>query len=250
MMPAEPPRPHTALTLLFGPGDAAEALDHAIVSADARGNLGGALEHLPTEVRAAAVREVAAAAAGLLDVNLADMLIAGWREHQDLTAAARWTLAAPGRTELVDLAEHKVSSSQEPYVSVLVDGRQLATVRLGLTVVFDVTAMLAGVSGGRLVSVRSGDCDITGTLAIDEAEVVTKRTRLKLPGIITLHQGIRLLPASAYPPAAEPAPAADPHPSPQEDNPSIRDHHPPPQGDSLSVRDQHPSPQEENSPIR
>ena len=222
MMPAVPSRPHTALALLFGPGDAAEALDHAIVSADAHGNLGRALEHLPAEARTAAVREVAAAAAGLLDVNLADMLITGWREHQDLTAAARWTMAAPGRTELVDLAEHRVSSSQEPYVSVLVDGHQVATVRLGLTVIFDVTAMLAGVSGGRLVTVRSGDCDITGTLAIDEAEVVTRRTRLKLPGIITLHQGIRLLPASAYPPAAKPAQTADDRPPSPEDSRSVR----------------------------
>jgi hypothetical protein len=222
MMPAVPARPHTPLTLLFGPGDAAEALDHAIVSADADGNLGRALEHLPAEAHTAAVREVTTAAAGLLDVNLADMLITGWREHQDLTAAARRTLAAPGSTELVDLADHRVTSSQEPYVSVLVDGHQVATLRLGLTVVFDVTAMLAGISAGRLVAVHSGDCHISVTLAIDEAEVVTRQTSLELPGIITLHRGIRLLPVSAYPPAAEQAHTADDHPPLQEDNPSIR----------------------------
>jgi hypothetical protein len=221
MMPAGPARPHTALTLLFGPGDAAEALHHAIVSAHADGNLGRALEHLPAEARTAAVREVTAAAAGMLDVNLADVLITGWREHQDLTAAARRTLATPGSTELVDLAEHRVTSSQEPYVTVLLDGHQVATVRLGLTIVFDVTAMLAGISAGRLVAVHSGDCDITVTLAIDEAEVVTRQTRVKLPGIITLHRGIRLLPVSAYPPAAEQAQTADDHPPLPADHPSI-----------------------------
>ena len=224
MMPAGPTRPHTAaLTLLFGPGDAAEALGRAVVlPPDADGSLGRALEHLPAETRTAAVREVTAAAAGLLDVGLADVLITGWREHRDLTAAARRTLAAPGSTELVDLAEHQVTATQEPYVSVLVDGHQVATVQLGLTVVCDVTAMLAGISAGRLVAVHSGDCDITVTLAIDEAEVITRQTRLALPGVITVHRGIRLLPASAYPPATEQAQTADDHSPPQQDNPFIR----------------------------
>jgi hypothetical protein len=222
MMPAGPARPPAALTLLFGPGDAAEALGHAVVSAAADGSLGRALAHFPPEARTAAVREVTAAAAGLLDVGLADVLITGWREHRDLTAAARRTLAAPGSTELVDLAEHEVTSTQEPYVSVLVDGHQVATVQLGLTVVCDVTAMLAGISAGRLVAVHSGACDITLTLAIDEAEVITRQTRLALPGVITVHRGIRLLPASAYPPATEQAQTADDHSPLPQDNPFIR----------------------------
>jgi len=192
------------------------------VSAAADGSLGRALAHLPPEARTAAVREVTAAAAGLLDVGLADVLITGWREHRDLTAAARRTLAAPGSTELVDLAEHQVTSTQEPYVSVLVDGHQVATVQLGLTVVCDVTAMLAGISAGRLVAVHSGACDITLTLAIDEAEVITRQTRLALPGVITVHRGIRLLPASAYPPATEQAQTADDHSPLPQDNPFIR----------------------------
>jgi hypothetical protein len=222
MMPAVPARPHTALTVLFGPGNAAKALDHAIASADADGNLGYALEHLPAEARTAAVHEVTTAAAGLLDVNLADVLITGWREHQDLTAAARRTVAAPGSSELVDLAEHRITSSQEPYVSVLVDGHQVATLRLSLTIVFDVSAMMARISAGRLAALHSGDCDITVTLAIDEAEVATRQTHLELPGIIILHRGIRLLPVSAYPPASEQAQIADDRPPLQEDNPSSR----------------------------
>ena len=222
MMPAGPTRAPAALTLLFGPGDAAEALGHAVVSAAADGSLGRALVHLPPEARTAAVHEVTAAAAGLLDVGLADVLITGWREHRDLTAAARRTLAAPGSTELVDLAEHQVTSTQEPYVSVLVDGHQVATVQLGLTVVCDVTAMLAGISAGRLVAVHSGECDITLTLAIDGAEVITRQTRLALPGVITVHRGIRLLPVSAYPPATEQAQTADDHSPLPQDNPFIR----------------------------
>ena len=97
----------------------------------------------------------------------------------------------------------------------------MATVQLGLTVVCDVSAMLAGISAGRLVAVHSGDCDVSVTLAIDEAEVATRQARLALPGVITVHRGIRLLPASAYPPATEQAETADDHSPRPQGNPSL-----------------------------
>src|SRR6266536_1061268 len=107
MTPAVQDRPHTALDLLLGPGqEAPEALARQILSASAGVNLGRALENLPKATREAAVREVTTAAAGLLDVDLIGVLVDGWRKHQDLTAAARRTLAAPGSIELVDLATH------------------------------------------------------------------------------------------------------------------------------------------------
>src|SRR5580704_16652368 len=71
MTPAERARPRTATELLFGPGeDAAGALVERMARAGADGNLGTGLEHLPAAARAAAGREVAGQAAGLLDVNL------------------------------------------------------------------------------------------------------------------------------------------------------------------------------------
>jgi hypothetical protein len=203
MTSPQPPRPPTFLTWLFGPGDATQGLTRAIVSAGAHGKLGRALGHLRKEARSAAIRDIAAAAAGLLDVDVGHELITGWQKHRQLTAAAQRTLATPGSTELVDLVEYQVTSSQEPYVSVLIDGHQVATVQLGITVVFDITGMLAKITAGRLVAVDSGDCDITATMAIDGVEVITRQTRLRLPGAVPLHGGIRLLPESAYLPAAQ-----------------------------------------------
>ena len=93
MTTAEPTFPRTALALLFGPeADYPDAVAHQIASADPE-NLGRALEGLPKATREAAVREVGAAAAGLLNVNLIDVLVAGWRKHHDVISAARGTLA-------------------------------------------------------------------------------------------------------------------------------------------------------------
>ncbi|HJY04131.1 MAG TPA: hypothetical protein VJ351_25285 [Streptosporangiaceae bacterium] len=191
--------PGTATNLLFGPGaNAAEALARQILSAPT--GLDQALERLPQATRQAAVREAAAAAAGLLDVDLDGLLLAGWRAHRDLTGAARRTLAVPGSTELVDLIRHQVSVAQEPSVAVLVDGRQVATIQLGLSVDFDISALVAGIKAGLLVAVHAGTCDLTATLAIQGTDVLTATSHFDLPAVMRVSPGIALLPAGDYPP--------------------------------------------------
>jgi hypothetical protein len=214
-------RPDTVLDLLYTPGDdSPEALADQILSAGANGNLGRALENLPKATREAALREVTTAAAGLLDVDLIGLLVAGWREHHDLTAAARRTLTAPGSTELVDLAAHQITIDQNPSVNVLVDGLRGATLHLSLSVVFDVSAVVAGISAGQLIALHSGRCDITAALAIQGTNVITKRAHLKLRGVIPLSPGIRLLAARNYPVSAGLAGSADDDPTQQDDDPT------------------------------
>ena len=102
-----------------------------------------------------------------------------------------------------------VSVSERPYVAILVDGHRVATVQLGLSVVFDVSAVLARVRAGRLAGVHTGSCDITATLAIDDIDVASKKAHRDLPGEIALRHELRLLPARDYPPGENNATAAD-----------------------------------------
>jgi hypothetical protein len=132
------------------------------------------------------------------------VLVRGWREHQDIVSAARRTLAAPGSTELVSMSEHEVTLDQRPSVRVLVNGQRVATVQLTLSVVFAIKALLLSVSDGRIAAVRSGSCDITVSLAVQDAELITRRKHLELPGVMSSRHGFRLLPAAEYPAAAEP----------------------------------------------
>ena len=81
----------------------------------------------------------------------------------------------------------------------LVDGSRLATVQLGVSVVFDISAVVAGIRAGRLAALHSGRCLVTVTLTVQETEVMTRQARLDLPGIIPLGRGIRLLPDHSYP---------------------------------------------------
>jgi hypothetical protein len=203
MMPPPQDPPQTILDLLFPPGEyGPRAVVPELLSPGATRDLNRALENVPATLRAAAVRETIGAANGLLDVGLIDFLVSGWRKHREVIAAARRTVAVPGSIELVDLATHQITATQRPAVNLLVDNNRVATVELGLSVVFDISALVAGIRGGRLVAVHSGRCDVTATLAIQDTEVISRRVHLQLPGIIPLGRGIGLL--------ADHGPEADP----------------------------------------
>jgi hypothetical protein len=199
-------RAPTALDLLFDPDtDAAEALASEILSSGGDQDVGRALAQFPEMTRMAAAQEAAATtAAALLKVDLAGVLVRGWREHRDIVSAARRTLAVPGSTELVVVSSHEITLDQRPSISVLVDGQRVATLQLGLSIVFDLNALLLGISGGRLTGVRSGRCDITATLAVQGTGMLSKRAHLELPAVISLRRGIRLLPIGEYPAGEDP----------------------------------------------
>ena len=189
----------TALDLLFGPAaDEAGTLAGEISSSGGDQNLSRALAHLSETTRQAAVHEATTTVAALLKVDLIGVLVRGWREHRDIVSAARRTLAAPGSTELVSMSAHEVTLDQRPSVSVLVDGQRVVTLELGLSIVFDVNALLLGINGGRLVVVHSGRCEITATLAVQGTELLVRHAHLELPGVIPLRRGIGLLPTGEY----------------------------------------------------
>lgn len=190
--------PRTTTDLLFGPGaDASDALAKQILPANA--NLDHALKHLPQPTRDAAVHEAATDAAALLDADLFGLLAAGWRAHHELADAARRTLAVSGSTEVVDLIKHQITTTQQPSVSVLVDGDQIATLRFALSVVFDISTVVAAIKAGLLTAIHAGTCDITATLNFQGTDMITTHTRLDLPGLVKLGTGIRLLPDDNYP---------------------------------------------------
>jgi len=208
----------TALDLLFGPdSDAVETLAGGIMSLRGDQSLSRALGRLPQTTREAVVREAAAAAAALLKVDLIDVLVRGWREQRVIVSAARRTLAAPASTELVSMIAHQITLDQQPSVGIFLDGQRVATLQFGLSVVFDVNALLLLISRGRLDAIRSGRSEVTATLAIQGTDLLVRQAHLELPDVVPLRWEIELLPAGEYPaeyPAGQDPPGDHPRSQP------------------------------------
>jgi hypothetical protein len=169
-------QPRTAADLLFGHGrDAGPALARALDGNGPQSSLDGALRRLSQAGRRAADTQVAAAAHGLVDLDLGDMMAAGWRKQGELADAVERTAANPHNPEVVELASQRITSTHRPYVDVVVDGARVATINFELDVEFLVKTLVATVRGGRVVGVSAGSCQVTATLAAEGIQLATRR---------------------------------------------------------------------------
>lgn len=147
--------------------------------------------------------EIATVANGVLDLDLGEVLMSGWRKYTDLVKAAERTLASPGSEEVVALATHRVSSTHRPSVELLVDGVTVYTFVFELTVVFDLTGVAAVIRQGDLVTLRGGECVITATLTLEKTPLeLSRKGRIDLALVLALHRPIPLVRRGRHTPAS------------------------------------------------
>lgn len=188
--------PVTARVFLLGDATESDTVDALGRSLEHRGvarSLLTGLRTLSGSAYHAVDREIAAAASGLLDLDLGDLLVAGWRKYSALIAAAERTVAYPGSEEVVVLATHRVTSTHRPYVDVLIDGAKIATLDFELTITFDLNAALAVVRDGALVALCPAECEVTATLALEHAELLQRQACLDLVPLVPVRPAIPLL---------------------------------------------------------
>ena len=206
-------QPSTASAFLFGGDqDAEHALAQALDEHGVLSSTGTALELVSQAGRKAAGRQVAVVANGLLDLDLGDLVVAGWRKQHQLAAAAERTAANPGSSEVVELATHRISSAHHPSVELLVNDAHVATVTFDLEVELIVKALVVTVRDGHVVSLHTGSCDLAATLAAEGVQLASRRGHLELP--LVVRWPLPLRDGSAPPPyGATPSPAPSPPPS-------------------------------------
>jgi hypothetical protein len=187
-------RPLTARTFLFGEGSQSDVPSVPVVGkGGVLPSLTAALGPLKAAARHAIDREIASSVARLLDFDLIDLLAAGWRKHAALLAAAKRTIADPAIEEVVELATHRITSTQRPTVDVFVDDVRVGTVHLELSFEGVLKSVVATVRGGRLVNLHHGICEATATLAAEGVELTRREGHLDVGLMTGLGEGIPLI---------------------------------------------------------
>jgi hypothetical protein len=205
----------TVRTFLLGSGpeDDTTRIRQLLSENDVVGSCGKDLMRLTEQGRQAAEEQLASVTAGLLDLDLGDLLIYGWRTRERLLKAARETRQRPGREDVVQLGTHRITSARNPTVELLVDGVKVHTFRFQLTVIFDIDVATLVIRDGLLTSLKAGDFTVTCTLALEmpggDIELANQERKIDPRLIIKIGHGIPLLPADADH-EARPAPGAPP----------------------------------------
>lgn len=181
----------TLQRVLFGQGGSSMAgalhEDGVAVAMDAR------LEPVPPALRGIAREEIAKVVAAVLGTDVADVLKVGWRTWEQLTDAARRSLEEPGGSEIVELADHRITSIHRPHIDVEVDGSVVSAIGMEIEITIDLHGVTAVVSRGRLSALRSGRADVTADVAIEGVQVVVATTQIELPIEVPLGEGIALV---------------------------------------------------------
>jgi hypothetical protein len=138
--------------------------------------------------------EVTGLVAGLLDLDLGAMVLAGWKAHHRLAEAQARTKAAPGTTERVPLAHHVITATHAPRLDVRLAGRTIGHLDFTLLVELDILGVEAEVTNGRIVGLPCGDGEVTATLSTAGKVLLASQPRRFSPGLV-VRTGRRALPA-------------------------------------------------------
>ena len=167
-------------------------LGPALQASGVAGQIREQLTRFTEPTRSEAVAEVEKISADVLNLDVGDVLVGALAGYAALRAAGRRTAADTEASELVELVSHEISLDNQPSIDLLVDGVQVATVHLTLSLLIDVQAMTATVRGGRLTALRVGRCDVTASIGVDGITVASKQGQLQLPVSLPVGAGIPL----------------------------------------------------------
>lgn len=184
-----------AATLLFDPLEqATDALTRALTDQGLVARVSQALPRVSGPATQLLRERLAEVAADLLaDIDVADVVVTGWRKHAALVEAARRTMEDPDSEELVDLAAHRIASVHRPQIDVIVDHGPVVSVEFELRIEMVVRGVIAHVRNGRLAGVEGGRCRLSASLACCGFVVAARDTELELGAVIDFGSGIPLV---------------------------------------------------------
>ncbi len=178
---------------LGGESSDVQLLDRSLRERAVLSGVGHGLELLDASTRSLLDRELAAVIARLLDVDLGEVLMAGWRTHRALREAARRSVVtAPTGEELIELARHTVTSASAPQVDLVLNGATMTTVEVTVSISVQVDALVAVVRAGRLEGLRSGFCLACLQVEVEGQPVIDRERTFEATLHVRLGSGVDL----------------------------------------------------------
>ena len=156
------------------------------------------VRHIGSGLDRAAATEVASIVAGLLEMDLLDVLVGGWKKYDKLASAAEATLASPGEEQVIPLATHRITSTHAPSVTVFVDEARVGKLDFAIELEAVIHALCAVVSDGKLMAIRSGHIELGATLSCEGVELASSpKTKIDASLQLDLGDGVSLVEAAA-----------------------------------------------------
>jgi hypothetical protein len=125
----------------------------------------------------------------LLDLNVVDILLAGWAKYHEVQAQLEATRGEPARTVLVHLAHHTLASSHASSIELRAQGRKVLELSFPIELAFEIDAVELTIRNGRICEIRPGDVRARGTVKLENTVVLERKlSPIHLPGKIVIEE--------------------------------------------------------------
>jgi hypothetical protein len=164
---------------LDGQTDLTGHIRHALAKKDAAARAGAA-QMLTWRLMPDAVAEQLAV---LLNIPLSDILIGAWNKGHALRQQLQKSAKTPDKDFFLQLVEHKVASTHEPYVALLRNGQEVGRLTFTISVELVLQGAVLRIRDGRVREVQTGQIKGKGTVKLYGATVIEKElAAIKVPG--------------------------------------------------------------------
>ena len=171
----------------------AEDAGQAIEKSAAGAKLKEAVTRLPGIEWGPVAKEIEAKIGEVLDVDIAGVLLGGWKKYRQLQQYRDTAKYPPEETILLSLVEHSIASSHHPKIEILAEQVLLGSLEFTITLALKLEGIILKVRGGKIREISSGRCRGKGALACAGVTLLEKDTEpFELPGRISLGEGIEI----------------------------------------------------------
>jgi hypothetical protein len=123
----------------------------------------------------------------LLDINVVDVLVGGWKVHQDVHRELGRTAPDPSRTAIVQLTHHTIESAHTPAIELRAQGRKVLEVSFPVELALEIDAVRLTIRGGAIREIHPGEVKVRGTMKLENTVVLERQlSAITLPGRIVL----------------------------------------------------------------
>jgi hypothetical protein len=123
----------------------------------------------------------------LLDINVIDVMLGGWKAHQDVRREISFTAVDPSRTATVQLTHHTIDSTHTPSIELRAQGRKIFELSFPVELTFEIDAVRLTIRGGAVREIHPGEIKVRGTMKLENTVVLERQlSAITLPGRIVV----------------------------------------------------------------
>jgi hypothetical protein len=189
-----PPRADSPVAswLLPMTNDSRVALEKAITHGSASNEQRARpLRTLGTVARRALVDEIETKLRAVLGESVGDLVIAGWQKHATIRKAIATSNSQPGTDQIVSLYKHTIAASHQHSLNIVVDGFEVMSLPVELTMRAQLCDATAVVSDGHVCAIRSGEANVEGLVTVSGVQVSRRRLLFPLKAELVVHSSRR-----------------------------------------------------------